>query len=37
MQMPNILTLLNEYLLNLQNVRTQVGSTLEWNLPIYKP
>jgi len=35
--MPDILTVLTEYLLNLYSIRTQVGTTLVWNLPTYKP
>jgi hypothetical protein len=34
--MPNILEILREYLMNLTSIRTQVGSTLAWNLPLYK-
>lgn len=35
--MPSTLSVLNEYLLNLERVRTPVGATLQWNLPTYKP
>jgi hypothetical protein len=34
---PDILTLLTEYILNLYAIRTPVGRTLAWNLPTYKP
>jgi hypothetical protein len=35
--MPDILTLLTEYILNLYSIRTPVGTTLAWNLPTYRP
>jgi hypothetical protein len=34
--MPNILDLLEEYLMNLFSFRTQVGVTLAWSLPLFK-
>ena len=34
--MPNILDLLQEYLMNLFSFRTQVGVTLAWSLPLNK-
>lgn len=36
-QRPNLLILIKEYLSNLYKFRTPVGTTLVWNLPLYKP
>lgn len=33
---PSLMDMIKEYLTNLMVIRTQVGSTLAWNLPAFK-